>query len=265
MNRQSLANYVLWAAYVLALASSLWHLAWAFGTLEFHGQAWAGWPAAVAVDAGLAALAYALQQRKRAKRPTIVLWCGIVAFAGISAFANVLHAVSVSANGEVAVSTFYALDAMALVKAVVLSATLPLLVVYLGEVVSSDDARVIELSDKERQKADRLAERDKTVADMERKVSAIVSEHERQMAEARRQIAELAEKADSVSAIANVLPVSKADFLCMMANGNGDRPKSASELSAKYNIKQRTADRWWADWRKVASQTAQAVGPLGEA
>ncbi len=64
MIKQSIANIVLWLAYGLALAASLNHVAWAFGTLEFAGHAWTGWLAALAVDAGLAALAYAIQQRR---------------------------------------------------------------------------------------------------------------------------------------------------------------------------------------------------------
>jgi len=148
MTKQNVANVVLWLAYVLALGASLGHVAWSFGTLEFTGQAWAGWPAAIAVDAGLAALAYAIQQRKRAKRPTLTLWAGVVMFASISAFANVLHALTVETGAAVTLATFGGVDALALARAVILSATLPLLVVYLGEVVSSDDATAAERAER---------------------------------------------------------------------------------------------------------------------
>lgn len=158
--KQNITHAVLWLAYGLALAASLKHVAWAFGTLEFEGQQWNGWLAALAVDAGLAALAYAIQQRRRAKRPVWTLWLGISLFAGISAFANLLHAMAVQVNGQlVTVATFSQVDALALAKAIVLSATLPLLVVYLGEIVSSDDAVAIAEAEQEAKRIERQTKR----------------------------------------------------------------------------------------------------------
>lgn len=137
--KQRVADVVLWLAFGLALAASVSHLAWAFGELEFARTRWMGWPAAVAVDAGLAALAYSIQQRRRAGRGAGVLWLGVIGFSFISAFANLEHALAVVTANGVTLATFGAADAFVLLKAVLLSATLPLLVVYLGEVVSSDD------------------------------------------------------------------------------------------------------------------------------
>ncbi len=148
-NKTQIANIVLWTAYILALAASLTHVAWAFGTLEFPGQQWNGWLAAIAVDAGLAALAYGIQQRRRTKRPERMLWVGVIVFASISAFANLLHALTVQTGGTVVLSSFGQVDPLLLVQAVVLSATLPLLVVYLGEVVSSDDAEASKAAEAE--------------------------------------------------------------------------------------------------------------------
>lgn len=127
-------NYVLWVAFLLALGASIQHLAWTFGTVERYPVL--GWIAAVAVDAGLAALAYSIQQRRRAKRPALVLWLGVAFFAGISALANFYHALSVEIG---AVPTLQAVGWLILTKAVLLSATLPAMVIYLGEIVSSDD------------------------------------------------------------------------------------------------------------------------------
>jgi hypothetical protein len=159
LTKSQLANIVLWAAYALALMASLNHVAWAFGTLEFAGQAWNGWLAALAVDAGLAALAYAIQQRRRAKRSVWTLWLGVVLFASISAFANVLHALTVQTGLEVTTATFGQVDVLALAKAIILSATLPLLVVYLGEVVSSDDAEASNLAEVEQKRRERREQR----------------------------------------------------------------------------------------------------------
>lgn len=159
LNKSQMANIVLWAAYGLALAASLTHVAWAFGTLEFEGQEWNGWLAALAVDAGLAALAYAIQQRRRAKRPIWTLWLGVILFASISAFANVLHALTVQTGLDVTTSTFGQVDVLALAKAIILSATLPLLVVYLGEVVSSDDAEASRLAETNQKRIERREQR----------------------------------------------------------------------------------------------------------
>ncbi len=142
MTKAGIASVVLWSAYLLTLAASVSHLAWAFGTLEFPGSEWVGWGAALAVDAGLASLAYGMQQRKRAKRSANDLRAGVIAFAGISAFANFLHAVSSEVTGTLVWASFGTIDTLTLIKAVALSASLPLLVVYLGEILSADDARV---------------------------------------------------------------------------------------------------------------------------
>ncbi len=158
MTKSGVASVVLWAAYLLTLAASVSHLAWAFGTLEFPGSEWVGWLAALAVDAGLASLAYGMQQRKRAKRSANDLRAGVIAFAGISAFANFLHAVSSEVTGTLVWASFGTIDTLTLVKAVALSASLPLLVVYLGEILSADDARVAQESATEAQKARRSTE-----------------------------------------------------------------------------------------------------------
>ena len=136
----------LWATFILALVSSMSHVAWTFSTLERPGQEWAGLLAALAVDCGLASLAYAIQQRRRVKgRSTLSLWVGVIALTFISAYANVLHALSVSGD---------------LLKAITLSVTLPLLVVYMGEIVSSDDAAAAERAERELAKAEAKAERE---------------------------------------------------------------------------------------------------------
>lgn len=157
------ANKVLWLAFALALLSSLSHLAWAFGTLEFGGWHLTGWLPAIAVDAGLAALAYGIQQRKRARRGTLALWGGVAVFAAISAFANLLHALAVT-NGYIVTATIASIDALEFAKAAALSASLPLLVVYLGEIVSSDDAEAAQAAERERARVERIRARSEQVA-----------------------------------------------------------------------------------------------------
>lgn len=149
ITKPGMINGVLWLAFMLALGSSISHLAWTFGTLEPAGHEWRGWIPAVAVDAGLAALAYTIQQRKRAKRPTLFLWIGVAGFALISALANLYHALSVETHGQTTLAAITSVDWLQLVKAVVLSATLPGLVLYLGEIVSSDDAQAVAKTEQE--------------------------------------------------------------------------------------------------------------------
>ena len=166
-------NAVLWLAYVLAMASSIQHLAWTFGTVERSGQEWLGWVPALAVDAGLAALAYTIQQRKRTQRSTKTLWAGLIGFALISAGANFYHAIF--AHGVVE-----HVDWMLITKAVVLSATLPALVVYLGEVVSSDDAQASNKAEQEQQRAAAKEEREQRREDKRLELAARQLELEQQ-------------------------------------------------------------------------------------
>jgi hypothetical protein len=142
----------LWLSFLLAMAASVNHLAWTFGTVERPGFEWLGWVPAVAVDTGLAALAYTIQARRKTKRPVFVLWGGVVFFAAISAGANLYHALSVEA---VAVAT----DAVVWIKAVVLSATLPAMYVFLGEIISGDEAQAIATAEREEQRARAKEER----------------------------------------------------------------------------------------------------------
>lgn len=140
-----LVSAALWASYVLTMAASISHVAATFNTLQAPGDEWAGWASAVAVDCGLAALAYAIQQRRRAKRPARSLWAGVLVLAGVSAYANTLHALAVSSS-DVA-------------KAVILSAILPLLVVYMGEIISADDAAAADAAERQRVREERRIDR----------------------------------------------------------------------------------------------------------
>lgn len=160
MKRPQLVNGGLWLAFLLALISSIKHLAWAFGTLEFPGWEWTGWISAVAVDAGLAALAYMIQQRRKAHRSALELWWGVLGFAGISALANFYHALSVESGGTAAIPALVSLDWLAISKAVALSATLPVMVVYLGKIVSGDDAAAALASERAAAREAHRAERE---------------------------------------------------------------------------------------------------------
>lgn len=185
MTKNRAASLALWFAYGLALLASIEHVAWAFGTLQRPGSEGNGWLAACAVDLGLAALAYGIQQRKRAGRSARDLWVGVFFFAGISAFANFLYAVSSDARSVVLSGFLGTIDTLTLIRALVFSASLPLLVVYLGEIVSADDARTAQAAKEAAQKAQKTADRAETKTQRERIQAQARAEAELQAAELR--------------------------------------------------------------------------------
>jgi Skp family chaperone for outer membrane proteins len=158
-------NYALWGAFLLALASSIQHLAYTFATVEWIKEL--GWVPALAVDATLAALAYSIRQRKRLKKPVRALWGGVAFLAFISTLANLYHALSVESGAPVTVASLQAVDWLQFAKALVLSATLPAMVIYLGEVVSEDDAQAAVESERQAERERAKAEREQKRADTE--------------------------------------------------------------------------------------------------
>ncbi|MFQ5343236.1 MAG: hypothetical protein ACE5F6_16985 [Anaerolineae bacterium] len=156
MQRMSLVQPALWLALTLALVGSLRHVAWAFATLE-GGDLTAGYIQAVAVDVGLAALAYAIHHRRRERRPSRVLWLGVVVFSGISAYANLLHGLYFAAD--------LGLSTWGMARPFMLSGVLPVLVVYLSEIVSSDVQHAVKVAERERKKAERRQRRETPISE----------------------------------------------------------------------------------------------------
>lgn len=170
--RELLTTVVLASAYVAALAASWVHLAETFALLERPGRYWVGALAATAVDLGLGALALALADRARRGQPTGALRGAVVLFAGVSAMANLDHAMAVLLGQPATWADVGSLDALALARAVVFSATLPILVVTLAYVVdrmAADRADVSNEQDlptgRRRARGQPLGERDRARAD----------------------------------------------------------------------------------------------------
>lgn len=144
-------NFVIWTVYLLAMSASLTHVAFTFNTLELPGIYQVnGWIAAISIDAGLAAFAYSIQLRKRARRGAIDLWFGIIMFSGISGYANILHALSVSPS--------------AVVEAFVFSGSLPVLVILLGGIASSNDSEIADAIERGQRRKEREEEKSVQVA-----------------------------------------------------------------------------------------------------
>lgn len=133
---------LLWLSLILALAGSLKHLANVFASVD--DNAVMGWVQAVAIDAGLFALAYSIRVRKVARRSTIPLWGGVILFTGISVYGNLsygLLAVDGNLPGWIVASKPY-----------VLAASLPVLVLFLSELLSDDRQHANEVAEKEAKK-----------------------------------------------------------------------------------------------------------------
>lgn len=124
LNTQSL----LWLALVLAMIGSLKHLTAVFASVD--GDYLFGLIQAVAVDAGLFALAYSIRQRKATNKPTWFVWCGVALFSLISVFGNYIYG-QTALGGNVPGWIVW-------LKPIVLAASLPVLVIYLSEIVSDN-------------------------------------------------------------------------------------------------------------------------------
>jgi len=151
---------VLWLTMALALLGSLRHVAWTFGSID--GDSWWGWAQAIAIDAGLVALALGIAKYRRVRRDTRWLWVGVVVFSAISVYANAVY--GVSHDWQVPDTVLQTLpiaaqvpDWLLAIKVLILAAPLPLLTLYLAEIVGSDvnreiqDAEKAEVKDKNRQ------------------------------------------------------------------------------------------------------------------
>lgn len=147
MKRLTWTQRAVWLALVLALAGSVEHVAWSFTTLEQGNWPGMGYIQALAIDLGLLALALGIQERRRARRRTLLLWVGVAIFSGISAYANLLHgythADAVNAP-------------LALARPWILSAVLPGLVLFLAEIAGQDVQTAIAAAERDARKAEKM-------------------------------------------------------------------------------------------------------------
>lgn len=145
-------NYLLWLALALALAGSLKHLAAIFASVD--GNIFMGWLQAVAIDAGLFALAYSIRQRKAAKRSVKPLWVGVSLFTVISIYGNLSY--GLLAGGDLP-------GWMVATKPYILAGSLPILVLFLSELLSDDRQHALADAEKEARKQQRQASTPPTV------------------------------------------------------------------------------------------------------
>lgn len=150
---------LLWLAMALALLGSLRHVAATFASID--GNIWWGWGQALAVDAGLVALALAISQRRRAKRDTTVLWVGVGVFSAVSVYANLSYGLThIVEIPPIALASLPLLadipGYIVAAKPYIMAAPLPLLALYLAEIVGSDVSHAIK-------EAERAENKDKSM------------------------------------------------------------------------------------------------------
>jgi hypothetical protein len=207
-------EYLLWLSLVLALAGSLKHLAGIFASID--GNVILGWLQAVAIDAGLFALAYSIRVRKVAKRSTKPLWIGVTVFTGISVYGNLSYGL-LAIDGNLPVWIVAS-------KPYVLAASLPVLVLFLSELLSDDRQHATEMAEREARKVARQG----TVATGKTEIATENTE-------------DLPEESDSLASINTDRKAAKAEKLQEFATVYQEKPHaSVTEFASVLNVSRAT-------------------------
>ncbi len=127
-------NSLLYIALVTALFSSLSHVAFAIGSVN-GGNMVEAYASAIAIDLGLMALAAGIMQRKKAHMKTGILWGGVILFSVISVYANWYSSIHHMQVSTVDAGSFG--NWLISIRPILLSGILPILVIYLSEVLSN--------------------------------------------------------------------------------------------------------------------------------
>lgn len=207
---------LLWLALALALAGSLKHLAAIFASID--GNLILGYGQAIAIDAGLFALAYSIKGRKVAKRSIKPLWGGVAMFTVISIYGNLaygLFATSGNLPGWIVATKPY-----------ILAASLPVLVLFLSELLSDDRQHAAKVAEAE---AKKMTKRGTDSLSVQENVTTLDQARQAKMDKltARRQaVSSLLHEGLPEDVIAGQLGVSlrtiKRDVDVINTNGNGN-------------------------------------------
>jgi hypothetical protein len=143
---------------VFVLIGSLRHVAWGFGTLEQEtlrctvlfweascSLFW-GYFQAIAVDLVVIALAYGIEQRKKATLPTGWYWVGMVGFVLVSTYANLLYGLVFSSAVAQSGDWPKLSEQMVYLKPFVLSGVLPIMLVYISHITAGSQAASVTVS-----------------------------------------------------------------------------------------------------------------------
>lgn len=214
---------LLYVALVLALLSSLKHVAFAFSTV--NGNDWIeAYLSAIAIDVGLLALAAGINRRKSQRRNTTMLWLGVALFSLISVYANWLAGVVHISQLGASVSGLAAF--LADLRPILLSSVLPLLVIYLSEVATDNE----EYAQQQEAKAQKRSARQRVAKEIAPAGDKLGEVNQQRVATKRQKVAQLVGLLEATpdatnNELANQLQVSESTIRNYKAelatNGNG--------------------------------------------
>ena len=206
---------------ILALAASLHHVAYAFSSVN-GGSLVAGYTSAIALDVGLISLAIGIKTRKGQGRSLSLLWLGVAGFTLVSVYANWLsgisHLVAIDANA----GSFG--NWLVWLRPILLSGVIPILAVYLSEIVSGDreiDEKIAQKQERKRIKRLSFEANDTTTNEL---LSQANDTRQSNIAQRRDRVNELIGAGMSQTDIADELSVSLATVkrdTKHLNNGNG--------------------------------------------
>jgi len=149
---------ILWGSLILSILSSYGHVAFVYGDLEPTGPAGiltyvsmvTGLLAALAIEGAVASMAWSLGRLRRLGRPTLRLKLGLWFVLLMAMTANFEFTIRAETDVAVTWPVLTSLDPWLLIRAVLWSATLPLVVVVLAGIVEdlgTEDAPATASSD----------------------------------------------------------------------------------------------------------------------
>lgn len=181
---------LLWLALLLALAGSLKNLAAIFAAVDGHWLM--GWLQAIAIDAGVFALAFSIRVRKAQGRTARPIWVGLALFSAISIYGNLAYGL-LATTGQL--PTW-----MIVTKPYLLAASLPVLVLFLSELLSDNrhaGRTQSEQSEQSEQKANDPATPEQTTHDQGEQTANDPTQAERELAPRANEANDQSEQANS--------------------------------------------------------------------
>jgi hypothetical protein len=126
---------MLYLTMILALVSSLNHVAQIFSTVN-GGSLFMGYVTGISIDLGLIVMSASLNHRKGEGKRAKVIWGGIFIFSAISCYANWIYGISCvqPIAGDTGDMGRYLIS----LRPIILSGILPLLCIYMTEILSLD-------------------------------------------------------------------------------------------------------------------------------
>lgn len=209
---------LLYLALVLALVSSLSHVAFAFATTNGHNWTEA-YLSAVAIDVGLLALAAGINRRKAQRRGTIVLWVGVLMFSLISVYANwlagIVHVVPIQAS-VTGISAW-----LVSLRPILLSSVLPVLVIYLSEVSTDNHEYQAKLAEREAKKQAKQRTNEPSVQSIDKAQAARLDRIGQRRQQVKALLSDGMDKPDIAQALDVSVRTVKRDIEAISTNGRG--------------------------------------------